>query len=167
MSHQEVVIVPYQDGPYLVRGPVRLLDQDGRSIELNRRTVALCRCGKSQMRPFCDGTHRMIGFRVSSAHEAPRARNPRPAERVAADALGGARSQALTPPDPNGRSRAAALRIAESMLIAARTELQRHADQAADGVPSPAADDGASQISVLVNDLTELIMNLRTAGEAT
>jgi CDGSH-type Zn-finger protein len=163
MSHQEVVIVPYQDGPYLVRGPVRLLDQDGRSIELNRRTVALCRCGKSQMRPFCDGTHRMIGFRVSSAHEAPRARNPSPVEPVVADALG----RALTPPDLNGRSRAAALRTVESMLIAARTELQRNAEQAADGVLSPAADDGQSQISVLVNDLTELIMNLRTAGEAT
>jgi hypothetical protein len=104
---------------------------------------------------------------VSSAHEAPRTRNQKPAVPVAADAFGAARSQALTPPEPDGRSRTAALQTAESLLIAARTELQRNGDQGADGAVAPVADDGASQISVLVNDLTELIMHLRTAGEVT
>ena len=58
----EASITPYRNGPYLVRGPVRLLDQDGNEIELARRTVALCRCGRSRTRPFCDGTHKLIGF---------------------------------------------------------------------------------------------------------
>ncbi len=42
----EATITPYRDGPLLVRGPFRLLDQDGNEIEVDRRTVALCRCGK-------------------------------------------------------------------------------------------------------------------------
>ena len=58
MSDDEAVITPYRDGPLLVRGPFRLVDQDGGEIEVGRRTVALCRCGKSRIRPFCDGTHR-------------------------------------------------------------------------------------------------------------
>jgi CDGSH-type Zn-finger protein len=60
-------ITPYRNGPYLVRGPVRLLDQNGNEIELTRRTVALCRCGKSRTRPFCDGTHKLVGFEAESS----------------------------------------------------------------------------------------------------
>lgn len=71
MEDEEVVIVPYQDGPYIIRGPVVLRDQDGGSITVNRRTIALCRCGKSRNRPFCDGTHHVISFRSASAPEAP------------------------------------------------------------------------------------------------
>jgi CDGSH-type Zn-finger protein len=59
-------ITPYQDGPYLVRGPFTLVDQEGNEIEVRRRVVALCRCGRSQMRPFCDGTHKAIGFQAPS-----------------------------------------------------------------------------------------------------
>ena len=59
-------ITPYRDGPYLVRGPFTLVDQDGNEIEVRRRVVALCRCGRSQMRPFCDGTHKAIGFQAPS-----------------------------------------------------------------------------------------------------
>jgi len=62
-------ITAYRDGPLLVRGPFRLEDQDGNPIESGRDTIALCRCGKSRMRPFCDGTHRLVGFRVPSAAE--------------------------------------------------------------------------------------------------
>jgi CDGSH-type Zn-finger protein len=72
MASEDVVIVPYRDGPYLVRGPLVLRDQEGRRIELGRRTVALCRCGKSRVRPFCDGTHRLVQFRASSGPESPR-----------------------------------------------------------------------------------------------
>lgn len=64
-----VTITPYRDGPYLVRGDFRVLDQDGREIELGRRTIALCRCGRSRTRPFCDGTHRIGGFRAPSEAE--------------------------------------------------------------------------------------------------
>jgi CDGSH-type Zn-finger protein len=65
----EVVITPYRDGPLLVRGPIRLVDQDGGEIVVDRETVALCRCGRSQLRPFCDGTHKVTGFRAPSAAE--------------------------------------------------------------------------------------------------
>jgi CDGSH-type Zn-finger protein len=76
MSSDEVEIVPYQDGPYLVRGPASLRDQDGREIPAGRRTVALCRCGKSRIRPFCDGTHQLIRFKSSSGPEQDRSRHP-------------------------------------------------------------------------------------------
>jgi CDGSH-type Zn-finger protein len=69
----EVRITTYRDGPLLVRGPFRLLDQDGNEIEAGRKTVALCRCGKSRMRPFCDGTHKLIRFRAPSGPESGRA----------------------------------------------------------------------------------------------
>ena len=64
-----VIITVYRDGPLLVRGPVRLQDQDGREIVLDRRVVALCRCGKSRIRPLCDGTHQLIRFRAPSGRE--------------------------------------------------------------------------------------------------
>jgi CDGSH-type Zn-finger protein len=67
VASDDVVIVPYRDGPYLVRGPLVLRDQDGRRIEAGRRTIALCRCGKSRTRPFCDGTHRLVRFQSTSA----------------------------------------------------------------------------------------------------
>jgi CDGSH-type Zn-finger protein len=66
---REVVIVPYRDGPYLVRGPVSMRDQRGNLINLARDPIALCRCGKSQTRPFCDGTHRSINFQAPSELE--------------------------------------------------------------------------------------------------
>jgi CDGSH-type Zn-finger protein len=62
-------ITPYPDGPYLVRGDFAMTDQEGNELPLERRTIALCRCGKSRMRPFCDGTHKLIGFKAPSAAE--------------------------------------------------------------------------------------------------
>jgi CDGSH-type Zn-finger protein len=59
-------ITPYRNGPYLVRGPFVMVDQDGNEVEIKRPIVALCRCGKSQIRPFCDGTHKAIGFKAAS-----------------------------------------------------------------------------------------------------
>jgi CDGSH-type Zn-finger protein len=64
-----VRVIPYRDGPYLLRGPFALTDQDGNDIATRRSTIALCRCGRSQIRPFCDGTHKMIGFRAHSGAE--------------------------------------------------------------------------------------------------
>jgi CDGSH-type Zn-finger protein len=69
MAEDDVVITPYRDGPLLVRGPFTLRDQDGNEIEIGRKTVALCRCGKSRTRPFCDGTHQLIRFRAPSGLE--------------------------------------------------------------------------------------------------
>lgn len=64
-----VTITPYPDGPYLVRGDFAIRDQEGNELPLQRQTIALCRCGRSQMRPFCDGTHKLIGFKAPSAQE--------------------------------------------------------------------------------------------------
>ena len=69
---EEVTITPYRDGPLLVRGPFRLVDQNGDPIEARRETVALCRCGKSRVRPFCDGTHRLVRFKAPSGAEVGR-----------------------------------------------------------------------------------------------
>jgi CDGSH-type Zn-finger protein len=66
----EIVITPYRDGPLLVRGPVRMVDQDGNEITVDRSPVALCRCGRSRLRPFCDGTHKLVRFRAPSGAEA-------------------------------------------------------------------------------------------------
>ena len=65
----DVTITPYRDGPLLVRGPVRLQDQDGNEIEVDRETIALCRCGRSRARPFCDGTHKLVRFAAPSGPE--------------------------------------------------------------------------------------------------
>ena len=72
----DVTITPYRDGPLLVRGPFRLLDQDGNEIDAGRETVALCRCGKSRLRPFCDGTHRLVRFKAPSGARRPDAARP-------------------------------------------------------------------------------------------
>ncbi len=59
-------ITPYKDGPLLVRGPFELVDQDGNAIAVRRKTVALCRCGRSRIKPFCDGTHKVMQFTAGS-----------------------------------------------------------------------------------------------------
>lgn len=79
-------ITPYRDGPYLVRGPFTLVDQDGNEIEVRRRVVALCRCGRSQMRPFCDGTHKAIGFQAPSGVPAPPSSTAADADEAPAEA---------------------------------------------------------------------------------
>jgi CDGSH-type Zn-finger protein len=59
---QDVVIKVRENGPYLVRGPVTLTDADGNPYTIEDENVALCRCGGSQTKPFCDGSHRTNGF---------------------------------------------------------------------------------------------------------
>ena len=67
--YEQVTITPYRDGPLLVRGPFRLQDMHGEEIAVGRETVALCRCGKSRIRPFCDGTHKLTKFRAATGAE--------------------------------------------------------------------------------------------------
>jgi hypothetical protein len=59
---QEVTVVAVKDGPYLITGPVQIKSIDGDIIREDSR-VALCRCGQSKHLPFCDNTHRAIGFK--------------------------------------------------------------------------------------------------------
>jgi CDGSH-type Zn-finger protein len=52
------------NGPLVIEGPVTVVDQHGNDFPLNpdKPTVALCRCGQSSKKPFCDGTHNRCGF---------------------------------------------------------------------------------------------------------
>ena len=57
-----------QNGPYRVDGDdVTLVDWNGSEYQITKRPFALCRCGGSMTKPFCDGTHRTIGFQASEA----------------------------------------------------------------------------------------------------
>jgi CDGSH-type Zn-finger protein len=66
-----------EHGPLVVELPpgvdLRVNDHEGRAFPLptHKRVVALCRCGHSATRPFCDGSHRTCGF--SAAETAPEA----------------------------------------------------------------------------------------------
>ena len=60
-----VTIKVKDSGPYLIDGDVRLTDMNGNEIPLAKK--ALCRCGGSTTKPFCDGTHSKIGFQAANA----------------------------------------------------------------------------------------------------
>jgi CDGSH-type Zn-finger protein len=63
----EVEIKTRENGPYKVTGPIRLIDADGNEFDLGERgeVIALCRCGGSATKPFCDKTHSKIGFQAA------------------------------------------------------------------------------------------------------
>jgi CDGSH-type Zn-finger protein len=64
----EFVIRASPNGPYLVRGPLTVVDAAGGEHPIaDGKTVALCRCGGSTTKPFCDGTHSKIGFSAAEA----------------------------------------------------------------------------------------------------
>jgi CDGSH-type Zn-finger protein len=54
------------NGPYLVEGDdVEVLDPQGNKVDTTgRQKIALCRCGASAQKPFCDGTHNKVGFQA-------------------------------------------------------------------------------------------------------
>jgi 3-phenylpropionate/trans-cinnamate dioxygenase ferredoxin subunit len=57
-----------QNGPYLVEGDdVTLVDWNGAQYQIPKRPFALCRCGASTTKPFCDGTHSRNGFQAAEA----------------------------------------------------------------------------------------------------
>lgn len=51
-----------KDGPYIIEGSFRYYDADG-NLVLTKDRIALCRCGQSGNKPFCDGTHKKVGFK--------------------------------------------------------------------------------------------------------
>jgi CDGSH-type Zn-finger protein len=59
-----VKIETIKHGPYIVSGEVELIDADGNKFPIEKR-MALCRCGASTEKPFCDGTHSKIGFKAA------------------------------------------------------------------------------------------------------
>ncbi|HEY8582319.1 MAG TPA: CDGSH iron-sulfur domain-containing protein [Capillimicrobium sp.] len=58
-----VRVVPLLDGPFQVSGPLEIVRPDGVSLEPPGPDVYLCRCGRSQTKPFCDGAHARTGWR--------------------------------------------------------------------------------------------------------
>lgn len=58
----ETKITVSKNGPYLVQGGCTIVGSDGGTIQDADGNVALCRCGASENKPFCDGTHSKIGF---------------------------------------------------------------------------------------------------------
>ena len=59
------------NGPLVVEGPIKIVDAEGGEfpVSADKPAVALCRCGASGNKPFCDGSHRSCGF--ESADRAP------------------------------------------------------------------------------------------------
>lgn len=77
------MITPYPDGPLILRGRFVITATDGQPVPAGRKTVALCRCGQSADKPFCDGSHSRTGFRAPGhalADAPPAARVPKAAK---------------------------------------------------------------------------------------
>ena len=58
----EVRIRPLKNGPIEVSGPVTLVEADGTAKSAPEDPIYLCRCGQSANKPFCDGSHKKVGF---------------------------------------------------------------------------------------------------------
>jgi CDGSH-type Zn-finger protein len=59
----DVTIKISKNGPLLVMHPVKVIDQDtGKELVINKFPIALCRCGQSSNKPYCDGTHSSCNF---------------------------------------------------------------------------------------------------------
>lgn len=67
----EVTIRARDNGPFVVEGPVTVRDADGNSFPISpdKPAIALCRCGASSNKPFCDGSHKACDF--EAAQRAP------------------------------------------------------------------------------------------------
>ena len=57
---RDVQVTCCSDGPMLVRGADTIRGEDGELHPVTRPVVAVCRCGKSSRKPWCDGTHKVI-----------------------------------------------------------------------------------------------------------
>jgi CDGSH-type Zn-finger protein len=63
-----------RNGPYRVEGDdVIVVDWNGNEYKVDRLPIALCRCGASTTKPFCDGTHSKVGFQAAEAAVGPEA----------------------------------------------------------------------------------------------
>ncbi len=58
----DVTITIRDNGPLLVQGDITVKDQAGNNIVADGPITALCRCGQSSNKPFCDGSHASTGF---------------------------------------------------------------------------------------------------------
>ncbi|MBI3961839.1 MAG: CDGSH iron-sulfur domain-containing protein [Deinococcus sp.] len=68
MAEMKIRALP--NGPYLIEGPITIVDPTGAELRVEKPQITLCRCGHSSKKPFCDSTHRTVGFKA--ADPAPR-----------------------------------------------------------------------------------------------
>ena len=68
---EPIVIRCRDNGPFVIKAPVQVVDHDGKpfTIPAGKETIAMCRCGASKNKPFCDGAHNGCGFQA--AEKAP------------------------------------------------------------------------------------------------
>jgi CDGSH-type Zn-finger protein len=64
---EKVIIRCRENGPLVVHGPVVVIDHLGNAFPLpqNKPNIALCRCGQSRTKPFCDGSHKACDFQAA------------------------------------------------------------------------------------------------------
>ena len=67
----EVRIRIRDNGPFVVEGPVTICDAEGNAFPISpdKPAIALCRCGASKNRPFCDGSHKECDFESAERAE--------------------------------------------------------------------------------------------------
>jgi CDGSH-type Zn-finger protein len=58
-----VTVKPLPDGPIMLKGDCEVLDAQGNPIPPKGGDIYLCRCGASANKPFCDGSHKRVGFK--------------------------------------------------------------------------------------------------------
>ena len=61
----EGAIRVHKNGPYEVPGSTTVVDFEGDAYPTGEDTIYLCRCGRSEAKPFCDGTHKKVGFQAT------------------------------------------------------------------------------------------------------
>ena len=67
----DITVTARENGPYLITGDITVIDHEGRAFHCPPgKAIALCRCGHSANKPFCDGTHKRIEFHADDV--APR-----------------------------------------------------------------------------------------------
>lgn len=73
----QVTIRLRDHGPLVVEGPVTIIDATGQSftVDSTKPGIALCRCGQSQRKPFCDASHKACGFTSAERAAPPAAGN--------------------------------------------------------------------------------------------
>ena len=64
---EPLVIRCRENGPLVIQGPIKVFDHQGNEFAnpAGKETIALCRCGHSKNKPFCDGSHRTCGFQAA------------------------------------------------------------------------------------------------------
>lgn len=69
----DVTIRTRENGPLVIEGPIKVVDAAGNAFPIpeGKTVIALCRCGASSRKPFCDGKHRDLGFVASECAPVP------------------------------------------------------------------------------------------------